>query len=119
MWSIFLSNLKEEKAFILETREEFDLILGRIYEAGYKSEMIVQDFIPGDDSNMRVLNAYVDEDHQVRMMCLGHPLLEDPTPASIGNYVVIMPDYNEKSIKPLRHFWKNRICRLCQFRYEV
>lgn len=44
---------------------------------------------------MRVLNAYVDEDHQVRMMCLGHPLLEDPTPASIGNYVVIMPDYNE------------------------
>ena len=81
--------------------------------------MIVQDFIPGDDSNMRVLNAYVDEDHQVRMMCLGHPLLEDPTPASIGNYVVIMPDYNEKSIKPLRHFGKNRIYRLCQFRYEV
>ena len=46
----------------------------------YTSEMIAQDFIPGDDSNMRVLNAYVDDQHQVRMMCLGHPLLEDPTP---------------------------------------
>ncbi len=32
--------------------------------------MIVQDFIPGDDSNMRVLNAYVDENHEVRVMCL-------------------------------------------------
>ncbi len=93
-----------KKAFIINDREEFDLILGRIYEAGYTSEMIVQDFIPGDDSNMRVLNAYVDENHQVRMMCLGHPLLEDPTPASIGNYVVIMPDYNEKIYQTIKRF---------------
>ncbi len=46
--------------------------------------MIVQDFIPGDDSNMRVLNAYVDENHEVRVMGLGHPLLEDPTPGAVG-----------------------------------
>ena len=45
--------------------------------------MIVQDFIPGDDSNMRVLNVYVDHEHNVRMMCLGHPLLEDPAPGSV------------------------------------
>lgn len=93
-----------KKAFIIDNREEFDLMLGRIYEAGYTSEMIAQDFIPGDDSNMRVLNAYVDEQHQVRMMCLGHPLLEDPTPASIGNYVVIMPDYNEKIYQTIKAF---------------
>ncbi|MGM0108536.1 D-aspartate ligase [Enterococcus sp. AZ172] len=93
-----------KKAFIIDNREEFDLMLGRIYEAGYKSEMIAQDFIPGDDSNMRVLNAYVDDQHQVRMMCLGHPLLEDPTPASIGNYVVIMPDYNEKIYQTIKAF---------------
>ncbi|OTP12231.1 D-aspartate ligase [Enterococcus sp. 10A9_DIV0425] len=93
-----------KKAFIINDRAEFDLILGRIYEAGYTSEMIVQDFIPGDDSNMRVLNAYVDSQHQVRMMCLGHPLLEDPTPASIGNYVVIVPDYNEKIYQTIKDF---------------
>lgn len=93
-----------KKAFIIDNREEFDLMLGRIYEAGYTSEMIAQDFIPGDDSNMRVLNAYVDDQHQVRMMCLGHPLLEDPTPASIGNYVVIMPDYNEKIYQTIKAF---------------
>ncbi|OJG80890.1 hypothetical protein RV14_GL000434 [Enterococcus ratti] len=93
-----------KKAFIIDNRKEFDVIVGRIYEAGYTSEIIVQDFIPGDDSNMRVLNAYVDETHQVRMMCLGHPLLEDPTPASIGNYVVIMPDYNEKIYQTIKRF---------------
>lgn len=93
-----------KKAFIIDNQEEFDTILGRIYEAGYTSEMIVQDFIPGDDSNMRVLNAYVDANHQVRMMCLGHPLLEDPSPASIGNYVVIIPEYNEKIYQTIKAF---------------
>ncbi|GCF94474.1 D-aspartate ligase [Enterococcus florum] len=93
-----------KKAFIIDTREEFDTILERIYQAGYTSEMIAQDFIPGDDSNMRVLNAYVDQHHQVRMMCLGHPLLEDPSPEAIGNYVAIMPDYNEKIYQTIKGF---------------
>ena len=66
--------------------------------------MILQDFIPGDDSNMRVLNAYVDKNHQVKMMCMGHPLLEDPTPQSIGNYMAILPEYNEKLYEQVQSF---------------
>ncbi|MBP1040591.1 carboxylate--amine ligase [Vagococcus sp. BWB3-3] len=93
-----------KKAFTIKSQQEFELILGRIYQAGYSSEMICQDFIPGDDDNMRVLNAYVDEASNVRMMCLGHPLLEDPTPASIGNYVTILPDYNEKIYSTIKAF---------------
>ena len=93
-----------KKAFTIKTREEFELILGRVYEAGYTSEMICQDFIPGDDSHMRVLNVYVDHQSNVRMMCLGHPLLEDPTPAAIGNYVAILPDYNEKIYQTIQNF---------------
>lgn len=84
-----------KKAFIINDRAEFETMVARLYKAGYTSEMIVQDFIPGDDSNMRVLNAYVDRNHNVSMMFLGHPLLEDPTPAAVGNYVVIVPDYNK------------------------
>ncbi len=53
-----------KKAFIIDNRTEFEEIVSRIYRAGYQYEMIVQDFIPGDDSNMRVLNAYVDENHE-------------------------------------------------------
>lgn len=93
-----------KKAFIIDNLAEFNSVINKIYSAGYTSELIAQDFIPGDDSNMRVLNAYVDAEHNVRMMCLGHPLLEDPTPASIGNYVVIMPDYNEKIYQTIKEF---------------
>ncbi|MBV7390376.1 carboxylate--amine ligase [Enterococcus alishanensis] len=93
-----------KKAFIFDNRDEFDVILKRIYENGYTSEMIAQDFIPGDDSNMRVLNAYVDQNHNVRMMCLGHPLLEDPSPEAVGNYVAILPEYNEKIYQTIKSF---------------
>ena len=39
---------------------------------------------------MRVLNAYVDQNGKVRMMCLGRVILEDYTPILIGNYVGII-----------------------------
>lgn len=95
-----------KKAFIIDNRKEFEIIVERIYHAGYTSEMIVQDFIPGDDSNMRVLNVYVDHQHNVRMMCLGHPLLEDPAPGSVGNYTVILPDENEQIYHDVAQFLK-------------
>src|SRR5699024_8815580 len=53
---------------------------------------------------MRVLNAYVDQHHHVKMMCLGHPLLEDPTPQAIGNYVAIMPDYDQTMYETVQKF---------------
>ncbi|MBP2100593.1 carboxylate--amine ligase [Enterococcus rivorum] len=93
-----------KKAFRIKSQEEFDDIVQKIYNAGYSADMIAQDFIPGDDSNMRVLNAYVDQNHKVRMMCLGHPLLEDPTPDAIGNYVAILADYNQEIYQTIQRF---------------
>ena len=94
----------QKKAFTIKDSEEMKLMLHRCYEAGYPDEMIIQDFIPGGDENMRVLNAYVDKNHKVRMMCLGHPLLEDPSPKAIGNYVGILPDYNEAVYQQIQDF---------------
>jgi D-aspartate ligase len=55
---------------------------------------------------MRVLNDYVDKDHNVRVMALGHPLLEDPTPGAVGNYVVILPDENQQIYQMISTFLK-------------
>ncbi|KRM58453.1 carboxylate--amine ligase [Secundilactobacillus malefermentans] len=93
-----------KKAFRIQSREEFDRVVDQAYTHGYKSDFILQDFIPGDDSNMRVLNAYVDQYHHVKMMCLGHPLLEDPAPSAIGNYVAILPEYNKDLYDKIQKF---------------
>ena len=93
-----------KKAYRVKSRPELDEILQRAYTNGYESDFILQDFIPGDDSNMRVLNAYVDQNHHVKMMCLGHPLLEDPSPSAIGNYVAILPEYNKDIYQRFQKF---------------
>lgn len=93
-----------KKAFTIHNEAELKDIISKIYSNGYKADLILQDFIPGDDSNMRVLNAYVDKNHHVKMMCLGHPLLEDPTPQAIGNYMAILPEYDEKLYEQVESF---------------
>ncbi len=93
-----------KKTFTIHDENEFKDIVGKIYTNGYTEDLILQDFIPGDDSNMRTLNAYVDKNHQVKMMCLGHPLLEDPTPQSIGNYMTILPAYDEGLYEQVQAF---------------
>lgn len=93
-----------KKAFRIQSEAEFRDIVGKIYANGYTSDLILQDFVPGDDSNMRVVNAYVDQNHHVKMMCLGHPLLEDPAPSAIGNYVAIIPEYNETIYHNIQKF---------------
>ncbi|GHP12946.1 carboxylate--amine ligase [Lentilactobacillus fungorum] len=93
-----------KKAFIIKDEAEFKDVVAKSYDNGYTSDFILQDFIPGDDSNMRTLNVYVDRNHQVKLMCLGHPLLEDPSPAAIGNYVAIIPEYNQDIYNRVQKF---------------
>ena len=56
----------------------------------YRGKLILQEFIPGGDDAMRVLNSYSDLDGHVRAMCLGQPVLEYYDPKSVGNYAAIL-----------------------------
>lgn len=93
-----------KKAYIIDTAEELIQTIDKIYDHGYQADLILQDYIPGDDSYMRVLNVYVDQHHHVKMMCLGHPLLEDPTPEAVGNYVAILPEFNQVVYDQIQSF---------------
>ena len=88
----------QNKVFKADGRSELERILADIYAAGYSDSVIVQDFIPGDDSYMRVLTSYSDKAGKVRMMCLGHVLLEEHTPHGIGNHAVIITE-REKELE--------------------
>ena len=93
-----------EKVFCLPTREALEATLDRVYAAGYPDSMIIQEFIPGDDSFMRVLTCYSGADAKVRLMCLGHVLLEEHTPHGVGNHAVIITEPNDELCEKFRLF---------------
>ena len=97
----------KKKVFLANNREEFDAITAAIYGSSYQDELILQEYIPGDDNCMRVLNAYCGLDHKVKLMALGRPLLEEQTPEGIGNYAAILsdPEYNDAALlEKLKNF---------------
>ena len=85
-----------KKVFTIHSQVELNTIVARIYEQDYRYDLVLQDFIPGDDSHMRVLNVYVDAQHHVKLMALGHPLLVDPSPAALGNVMAMLPEFDQQ-----------------------
>ncbi|MFA6948477.1 MAG: ATP-grasp domain-containing protein [Eubacteriales bacterium] len=83
-----------KKVYRAHSRDEAVDIIGQIYKSGYYEKLILQDTIPGDDSHMYVLTAYCDSGAKVRMMALGHVLLEEHTPKGLGNHCAIITEYN-------------------------
>lgn len=91
-----------KKVYTSASPKETANILAQIYGAGYTRRVILQDRVLGTDANMRVLTAYVGKDHKVKMMCLGHVLLEEHTPKGLGNHAAIITEYNPTLTAPFR-----------------
>ena len=67
----------QKKAYEIADRAELEQVIRDSYASGYTDDLILQDRVPGNDEYMRVLTSYSDRNGKVRMMCLGHVLLED------------------------------------------
>ncbi|TSI11333.1 ATP-grasp domain-containing protein [Lysinibacillus sp. BW-2-10] len=92
----------KKKVFIANDEKEKVEILRAIYGSSYRDNIIIQEYIPGDDSYLRVVHVYVGKDRKVKLMYLGKPLLADPTPSSIGNYTALIPTFDEQLLENLR-----------------
>lgn len=96
--------LGQKKVYVIETQQEFADTLDKIYNSGYSDTLIIQEFIPGDDTNLRITVNYSDKNGKVRLISLGHGLLEEHTPKGIGNLSLIYLDYDEVLMKKLENF---------------
>lgn len=85
----------KKKVFRLQSRAEAEDLLEKLYQSDYQYKFLIQDFIPGDDTNMRILTTYSDRHGKVRFMAFGQTLLEDPGDMGIGNPIAIINRVNE------------------------
>ncbi len=94
----------KKKAYIIDHEKELFDVIDLIYRSTYDAPMILQEYITGDDTAMRVLNCVSGPDGKVRLMCLGQPLLEDCTPTLVGNYTAIIDAYDETIFADYKKF---------------
>lgn len=94
----------KKKVFLAQNRQEFDDILEAIYSSSYQDHLILQEYIPGDDSNMRVMNCYSGKDKKVKLIALGNALLEEHSPEGIGSYAAIINGYDKDLSEMMKTF---------------
>jgi Predicted ATP-grasp enzyme len=93
-----------KKVYIAKSEDHARNIASEIFASGYGDKIILQEFIDGDDSHMRVLTAYSDANGKVKMMCLGHVLLEEHTPKGLGNHAAIITEYEPELCEKFKAF---------------
>ena len=94
----------KKKIFVINNKEELDEILEQAYNTNYDDTFCIQEFIPGDDSSMRVLTCYCNKKHEVVFSSLGQPLLEENAPGAIGNYTAIINRIDENILNDAKKF---------------
>ncbi len=92
----------QKKAYEIADRAELEQVIRDIYASGYTDDLIIQDRVPGNDEYMRVLTSYSDRTGKVRMMCLGHVLLEEHEPHAVGNHAAIITEVNDELCQSVR-----------------
>lgn len=86
----------KRKVFELTSREEVEDLVDRLHEAGFRDRFLLQEMIPGDDTAMLSVTAYVDSSGAVTMMGGARVLLEEHTPTALGNpAAMIVEDLGE------------------------
>ena len=69
--------------------------IGLFGGAGVGKTVLIQETIPGDDTSMRILTTYSDQNGKVRFASFGQTLLEDMRPMGVGNPLAIVSRTDE------------------------
>ncbi|WP_407317671.1 hypothetical protein UQW22_13910 [Isoptericola halotolerans] len=75
----------KKKIYEIATPEELDQLWRSLRGAGFRGRFLVQEMIPGDDTQMRSVTTYSDTSGRVTLRCSARVLLEERTPAARGN----------------------------------
>ena len=97
----------KRKIWFIDDAAELAGMWRSLKEAGYRSTFLVQECIPGDDTAMRSVTAYMDSTGELRLIGSARVLLQDHAPTMIGNPVAMIteafPDLWNAAGRLLRH----------------
>ncbi len=80
----------KEKVYLVPDAQTLRATVERIFAAGYDDDLIVQEYIEGDETVMRVANTYSDRHGSMRFASVGQVVLADHNPVMVGNNNAIL-----------------------------
>jgi D-aspartate ligase len=94
----------KKKVFEIATPAELDDLWTRLREAGFRGRFVAQELVPGDDTQMRSITAYVDSHGEITLLCSAHVLLEEHTPSGLGNPAAMITYRDDPMLEQARTF---------------
>jgi D-aspartate ligase len=92
----------QNKVYFVADRARLNELLQTIYGHGYDQDMIIQEEVPGHDSQMYDLHIYAGRDKKVKLMNMGNVLLEEHTPKGFGSNAATLVSYHPEFMDKIR-----------------
>ena len=84
----------KNKIYKVESEEELLEIISKIQNAGYKDRLILQEFIPGDDSYLYDSVVYVDRKGKVKVISFAEIGIQERSKSMVGNAAALINGLN-------------------------
>ncbi|MDD2435506.1 MAG: ATP-grasp domain-containing protein [Bacilli bacterium] len=87
------------KVYKIKTKEELYEVIKKIEDSGYEDNLIIQEFIPGDDTALFDSIFYCSKDKEVQLMTFAQIGLQERTHTGVGNCTVLVNGFDENGYK--------------------
>ncbi len=85
----------QSKVYKIKNKEELMETINTIKKSGYDKNLIIQEFIPGDDSALFDSLFYCGKDGKAKLMTFAQIGLQEHTNTGVGNCTVLVNGFNE------------------------
>lgn len=102
----------KNKIYKVDTKEQLIDVVNKIATNGYKDTLILQEFIPGDDSYLFDSVVYCGKDKKVKFISFAQIGLQEHSRTMVGNAAVLINGFNQygdnsKMIETIKTFMEN------------
>lgn len=85
----------KRKIYRLSSKEELERVIGYFKNSEYDDTLIIQEYIPGDDSHLFDAVVYMGKDKKAKLCSFAQIGLQEHSPRMIGNAAVLINGYSQ------------------------
>lgn len=94
----------QQKVYKVDSGDNLHEVIQQIKTGGYLDELIIQDYIPGDDTYMWDSVIYSNTKGKTQLVSFAQVVLQEHTVSAIGNYTALITRFDKEMMVKLQNF---------------